>query len=76
MVSFTITTGWKRWYVFGAYVLPNDQPAVYRVVQALVQRTVGAGNLLVGYLNDYLVQPRDQREEDPATVIADHGFRM
>ena len=26
MVSFTITSGRRRWYVVGAYAPPNDQP--------------------------------------------------
>ena len=36
MVSFTITVGWKRWYVGGAYVPPNYQPTVHQVEQASV----------------------------------------
>ena len=37
VASFTITQQWKCWYVPGAYVLPNDQPPVCWVEQALAR---------------------------------------
>ena len=74
VVSFTITAGQKLRYVVGVYVPPNDQPALHRVVQALARGPVGVKKLLFGYLYAYLAQPRDQREEDLTTAIADHGL--
>ena len=35
VVSFMLTMGWKRWYVVGEYIPPNDQSSVRRVEQAL-----------------------------------------
>ena len=35
MPSFLLTLGSQRWYIVGAYVPPNDAPAVYRVDHAL-----------------------------------------
>ena len=37
VLSFKIMVGWKRWYVFRAYVPPNNQPTVHRVEQALLR---------------------------------------
>ena len=74
VVSFTITTGWKKWRVVGAYVPVNNQPGVHWVVQALSREPEGVGTLLVDDLNTCLSQPRDQREEDLETAIDNHGL--
>ena len=51
VVSFTITSGKRQWYVVRAYVPPNDQPAVHWVAQSLTCGTAGLGDLLVSDLN-------------------------
>ena len=33
--NFLLTSGSRIWYVVGAYVPPNDAPAVHRIEQAL-----------------------------------------
>ena len=72
LVSFTVTSGKKRWYVVGAYVPPNNFLAVQRITYELAFGTEGLGKMLVGDLNACLSNPRNQREEHLATVIAGH----
>ena len=51
VVSFIVTLVRKCWYIVGAYLTPNDQPAINRVAKILACESVGVGTLLVGYLN-------------------------
>ena len=51
VVSFTVTSGWKRWYVVGAYMSPNNLPAVNQITYALVCGTEEGGELIVGDFN-------------------------
>ena len=74
VVSFIITLGRKLWYVVGAYVLPNDLPTVNWITQVLACKPKGVGKMLVGDLNACLTNPRDQQEEQLATVLAGHGL--
>ena len=74
MVSFTVTSGQKRWYVVREYVPPNDLPAVQQITHALACGPEGVRKLLVGNLNNCLAHPRDQREEHLAIVIVGHGL--
>ena len=74
VVSFTITSGKRQWYVVRAYVPPNNQLAVHRVMQALARGQAWVEKTLVGYLNACLAQPRDQREEALATKVAHHSL--
>ena len=61
MVSFTVTLGRKRWYVVGAYVPPNDLPAVHRITHVLACGPEGMDKLIVSNLNACLAHPGDQR---------------
>ena len=74
VVIFIITSGRKLWYVIGAYVPPNDLLTVQCIKQALACGPEGVGKLIVGKLNTCLENPRDQREEQLATVLAIHGL--
>ena len=74
MLSFTVTSGQKRWYVVGAYVPPNNLPAFHQIAHALTCGIYVVGKLLVGNLNAYLSHPRDQLEEYLVTFIAIHGL--
>ena len=74
MVSFIITSGRKHWYGVGAYVLHNNLPRTKRIRQALECGPKGMRKLLVGDLNAYLSNPRYQREEQVATVLAGYGM--
>ena len=60
LVSFTVTSVQKCWYVAGSYVPPNNQPAVHQVAQALAYGPAGVGNMIFGEINACLAQPRDQ----------------
>ena len=70
MASFIITSGKKRWYGAGDYVPPNDLHMINCIRKPLEYRPNGIRKLLVGNLNDCLENPRDQREEQLATVLA------
>ena len=74
VVSFIITLGRKRWYGVRSYVPPNNLPMINWIRQALDFRPKGMGKFLVGNLNACLENPRDQREEQLATVLARHGL--
>ena len=74
VVGFLITVGAIQWYVVGSYVLPNDVPAVHHVEQALEAASKGLQIILMRDLNVQLKTPRDEREEDMATALADRGL--
>ena len=74
VVSFTVMSGRKRWYVVRAYVPPDNLPAVQQITHALACGPEGVRKLLVGNLNNCLAHPRDQREEHLAIVIVGHGL--
>ena len=63
MVSFTVTSGQKFWYIIGAYVPPNDLTAVHQISHALTCWMEGVGRILVGDFNVFLAHLRDQWEE-------------
>ena len=75
MIIFKVTPERKRCYVVGAYVPPNDLPAVYHMTHYLTCGTEGVVKLLVGELNAFLEHPRYQQEEHLATVVAIHGLK-
>ena len=74
MVSFTVTLVWKGWYIVGAYVPPNNLPAVHKITHALACGPEGVRKMLVGDLNTCLAHPSDQRKEYLETIIASHGL--
>ena len=74
VVSFTVKSGQKHWYVVRAYVPPNDFLEVQRITHVLACGPEGVGKLLVGDINACLENPREQSEEHLATVIAGHGL--
>ena len=65
MVIFIITLVWKIWYGARDYVPHNNLPTVHWVTQALAW---------VGDLNACRENPRDQREEQLATVLVGYGL--
>ena len=72
--SFLLKSWSWRWYVVGAYVPPNGAPAVYRVEQALEAEPKVVEIIMLCYLNVQFQEPRDAREEDTATALADCGL--
>ena len=59
VVSFKIMAGWKLCFVVKTYVLPNNQPTVHQVEQALSQCLAGTETMIVGDLNARLEQPNN-----------------
>ena len=51
VASFLLTSGSRIRYVVGAYVPPNNIPAVYGVGRALEAVPKGMEVILIGYLN-------------------------
>ena len=74
VMSFIISLGRERWYRVGAYVSTNALPTVNQITQALECGLKGMGKLLVRDLNTCLENPRDQWEEQLATVLVVHGL--
>ena len=74
VVRLTMTAGSKKWYVFGAYVYPNNQMLVHWVNQARERGPAGVEMILVGDLNARREQLRDQRVDYLATAIANYGI--
>ena len=72
VVSFIITLGRKQWYVVGYYMPPNNLPTVYWITKPLACGPKGVGELILGELNAYLEDLRDQREEQLVTVLVVH----
>ena len=76
IVSFIVTSGWKRWYVVREYMPPNYLPTVNWIIHALAYGLERVGKLLAGDLNACLANQNDQREEQLATVLAGHGLTV
>ena len=74
VASFFLTSGPCRWYVFRVYVPPNDAPTVHRIKQALEEAPKGMEVILLGDLSVRLREPRDAKEDDLATALADSGL--
>ena len=73
LVSFLLTPRERRWYIMGEYVLPNDVPTGHQVKQALTKKPPRVENILMGYLNSHLENPRDEREDDLSTILTSHA---
>ena len=74
VLSFTVTSGQKLWYIIGAYVLSNNLPVVHQITHALTGVMDRVRKVLVCELNICLALTREQREEHLATIIAIHGM--
>ena len=74
MVSLLLTSGARRWYVVWAYVPPNNGPAVHCVEQALKSAPKGVEVILLGDNNVWMIDPRDEREEDLEMALANCGL--
>ena len=58
----------------GAYIPPNDMPAVYQVEQVLTAKPPGIDTILMGDLNARLEDPRNNGKDDLVTALANHGL--
>ena len=74
VVSFLLMLGSRRFYVVGAYVIPNDMPAVHSVEQVLQVLPKGLEMILMGGLSVRLGNPRDKREEDLLAALVYRGL--
>ena len=61
VTSFLLKSGSHRWYVVGAYVPPNDAPAVHRIKKAFEDAPKGMKVILLGYLKVRLRELWDDR---------------
>ena len=74
VASFLLTSGSRRWYIVGAYVPPNDVPAIRCIKQVLEEAPKGMEVILLGDLNVRLREKRDAREDELATALEDSGM--
>ena len=74
VASFLLTSGLRRWYIVGAYVPPNETPAIRCIKQVLEEAPKGMEVILLGDPIVRLREPRDAREEELATALADSGM--
>ena len=58
VVTSVLTTGWRIWYVVGAYVTLNDAPTIAHVEEALIQASKGVDIILLRDLKVRLQEPR------------------
>ena len=72
VLSFTITTGKKFWYVVSAYVPPNNKMTVHWVDQALARGQEGVEMLLVRDVNtawkNLEIDTRRTWQQPPQTI--------
>ena len=73
MASFLLMSGSRIWYIVGAYMPPNNTPAVHCAEQALEASPIGMEVILLGDLNSPLPELRGAREEDLAMALVDSG---
>ena len=73
VVSFLLTSRERQWYVVGAYVPPNNVPAMHRIEQVLILASKVLEMILTGDMNTRLGEPRDKLEEDLAMALVDRG---
>ena len=74
VVIFLLTSGSRRWYIVGAYVPPNDAPAIYCVEQDLEEAPRGVEVILLGGLNVRLQEPHNKHKEELAMALANCGM--
>ena len=51
VLSFEVVTGWRRWYIIGCYLAPDDAQTIERVVTAMGDQPRGTALLVPGDLN-------------------------
>ena len=64
----------RRWYIFGAYLPPNNAPAVHHMEQALSAAPKRMEVILIRDLNARFPEPQNSIEEDIATDLSDYGL--
>ena len=72
--GFFLTSGSRRWYVIGAYMPPNDAPAVHSTEQDLDEAPKGMEVIIFGDLNVRLREPQDDREDDITSALEGNGI--
>ena len=51
VLSFEVVSGWRRWYIVGCYIAPDDAQTIERVVTALGDQPKGTALVVAGDLN-------------------------
>ena len=73
VVSCLLTSRARIWYVVGAYMPPDNAPAVHQVEQDLLAKPKGIDTIFLEDLNAQLEEPRDDRDKDLVKSLANHG---
>ncbi len=63
LLTFQLVTGYKRFYVMGTYIPPNDTTGVDALRKAWASCPANCVPLVLGNLNVNFEHPRDAREE-------------
>ena len=75
VVGFQMTTGERRWYIMGCYLVPDNTSTIESVVTAIKERPRGAELLVAGDFNVNLAEPEgDRRGENIVAAMATEGF--
>jgi hypothetical protein len=69
LLTFQLVTGYKRFYVMGIYIPPNDTTGVDALWAAWNACPDGCAPILMGYLNTSFKHPRNEREEAIANLL-------
>ncbi len=69
LLTFQLITGYKRFYVMGIYIPPNDTTGVDALRRAWEACPADCVPLVMGDLNIKFEHPRDAREDDIADLL-------
>ncbi len=69
LLTFQLVTGYKRFYVMGIYIPPNDTKGVDALWEAWNACPDGCAPIVMGDLNTSFEHPCDRREEAIANLL-------
>ena len=75
VLGFQVATGEQRWYIVGAYIAPEDEETMERVVAEIGRKPRGAEMMVAGDFNADIKAPEENwLAENIATDIAAAGL--
>ena len=75
VLGFQVATGERRWYIVGAYIAPEDEETMEKVVTAIGRKPRGAELMVAGNFNANIKAPEgNRRAENIASDIATAGL--
>ena len=75
VLGFQLATGERRWYIVGAYIAPEDEETMERVVAAIGKKPRGAELMVAGDFNADIATPEgNRRAENIVTDIVTAGL--